>query len=234
MPHVLLINPNTSGAVTQALLQHLSPQLAQVQVQGATAAFGAPYIANERSYCIAGHAVLDVWERARHTAPTGGFDAAVVACFGDPGLEALQESTPCPVLGLAETAMHSLRALGAQSVVLITGGPVWATMLERWSRSHGYATPAVAGDIRIQQVLALPASGAQMMQSPEAAAHALAQASQLAMQEQRPDAIVLGGAGLAGMGARVRQLTGAPVWDSVETLQMRLQSLFPCEAPQVA
>ena len=73
-----------------------------------------------------------------------------------------------------------------------------------------------------------------MMQSPEAAAHALAQASQLAMQEQRPDAIVLGGAGLAGMGARVRQLTGAPVWDSVETLQMRLQSLFPCEAPQVA
>jgi Asp/Glu/hydantoin racemase len=35
--------------------------------------------------------------------------------------------------------------------------------------------------------------------------------------------VLLGGAGLAGMGERVRAITGLPVWDCVEAAQQSLQ-----------
>jgi Asp/Glu/hydantoin racemase len=65
----------------------------------------------------------------------------------------------------------------------------------------------------------LPASGAQLMQSPEQAAQALAAACTQALEMPGTDAVLIGGAGLAGMGARVRALGGAPVWDCVELVR---------------
>ena len=52
MPHLLVINPNTSTQVTQALLQHLGDGLPRWTLHGATAAWGAPYIADERGYWV--------------------------------------------------------------------------------------------------------------------------------------------------------------------------------------
>lgn len=219
MRQLLLINPNTSAAVTQVLLQHLrGPAVAPAAYQwhGATAAFGAPYIADERSYCIAGHAVLDAWERAQANAPAGGYDAVLVGCFGDPGWHALQHTAGVPVWGLAEAAVRAMAMPGVQRLAVVTGGAAWQPMLERWSRAAGYH-PSAQGPLQITAITALPANGAQMMQSPDHAAQVLAQACMDSLEQA--DAVLLGGAGLAGMGARVRALTGAPVWDCVEAVQ---------------
>ena len=56
--HVLVINPNTSDSVTQRLALQLGQGWPQAHIHCATAPFGAPYIADEYSYCVAGHAVL--------------------------------------------------------------------------------------------------------------------------------------------------------------------------------
>ena len=60
---LLVINPNTSTAVTALLREHVQAELgAQVRVRAVTARFGAPYIIDEASYAVAGHATL----AARH------------------------------------------------------------------------------------------------------------------------------------------------------------------------
>lgn len=219
--HVLIINPNTSRSVTERLLSQLSPGLPEVQLHGATALFGAAYIADEYSYCVAGHAVLDAWERAQPLAPPGGYHAVLVGCFGDPGLPALSEVAGIPVLGLAQAAVQAMARQGWQRVAIVTGGEKWQPMLERWSRSAGHDGPSAA--LQIVQVCTLAATGLQMMQSPDRTAQALAQASTKSLQGTGAQAVLLGGAGLAGMGERVRAITGLPVWDCVEAAQQSLQ-----------
>ena len=220
----LVINPNTTDAVTQALLGHLraaGPGLAPAPWQAITAGFGAPYIADESSFAIAGHAVLDAWERAQAQAPSGGFGGVLVGCFGDPGIDALRECTELPVWGLAEASLHALWAQGARRVAIVTGGRKWQHMLLRWARAQGYVQPRADTGCCIHAVHVLDASGGQMMQSPEAAAQALAHSCREALRDAQTDAVLIGGAGLAGMGARVRHLTGsAAVWDCVELVRM--------------
>lgn len=219
MQQLLVVNPNTSEAVTQALVQHLSGGTPQRPWRGVTAAFGAPYIADERSYCIAGHAVLDAWERAQASAPPQGYAGVLVGCFGDPGLEALRSTVPVPVRGLAEASLQALWAQGPQRIAIVTGGAAWKPMLQRWSRAQGYALAPGGDGAGITDIHVLPASGAQLMQSPEQAAQALAAACAQALDVPGTDAVLIGGAGLAGMGARVRALSGAPVWDCVELVR---------------
>ena len=225
--HVLVINPNTTEAVTQALLMKLSAGLPQVQWHGQTAAFGAPYIADEYSYCVAGHAVLDAWEHATALAPAGGFDAVVVGCFGDPGLQAMQEVANTPVYGLAQAAVWGMAAQGHQRMAIVTGGEKWKPMLERWSRANGYAPGTAAGagseGAQVVQISTVAANGMDLMRAPQVAAQALAVSCQQSLSSSGAQAVLLGGAGLAGMGERVRALTGLPVWDCVEALQWWLQ-----------
>lgn len=234
-PHVLVLNPNTSDSVTQRLSDTLSNALPEVDIHARTAPFGANYIADERSFCVAGHAVLEAFEHASARAPAQGYSAVLVGCFGDPGLHALRESTQVPVLGLAESAVREMGAQGFARMAIVTGGERWQTMLQRWSRAAGHDRED--GPLCITQVHALPATGLQMMQSPQEAAMALAQACSAALQDARAQAVLLGGAGLAGMGQEVRLLTGLPVWDCVELAARRLQQMLaqgPRQQPQQA
>ena len=226
--HVLVINPNTSASVTERLMLQLSSGLPEVQIHGGTAPFGAAYIADEYSYCVAGHAVLQAWEQARECAPAPGYGAVLVGCFGDPGLEALREVAAAPVLGLAEASVRCMAQWGFARIGIVTGGAQWKPMLERWSRASGYAHPDAMP--HIAQVQALPSTGLQMMQSPENTAQTLAQASAAMLQSAGVQAVLLGGAGLAGMGARVRASSGLPVWDCVEAAQQCMQQVL--QAPR--
>src|SRR4030095_15648883 len=50
----------------------------------------------------------------------GGVDAYVIACFGDPGLDAAREIARAPVLGVAEAAMRSSCSLPTGFSVVTT------------------------------------------------------------------------------------------------------------------
>lgn len=223
-PHVLVLNPNTSDSVTQRLSDYLSHALPKLHIHARTAPFGAHYIADERSFCVAGHAVTEAFEHASAQAPAQGYSAVLVGCFGDPGLHALREMTPLPVLGLAESAVTQMGAQGFARMAIVTGGASWQTMLQRWSRAAGH--DRADAPLCITQVHALPATSLQMMQSPQETAMALAQACSAALHDARAQAVLLGGAGLAGMGQEVRLLTGLPIWDCVELAAQRLQQML--------
>jgi allantoin racemase len=207
MRRLLVINPNTSGSVSQ-LLQHYVQQAAGlgVQVDTVTARFGAPYIACEASYAVAGHALLDAWATDQCDASTHQPDAVLIACFGDPGLWALRESSAAPVTGLAEASF--LQASHHGGFAVVTGGAAWKPMLRRLALGLGLHHQLV-------DIHTVAPSGAELAQDPQAAIQLLAQTCKLAAQHPEVKSIVLGGAGLAGMAAAVQPHVPVPVIDSV-------------------
>ena len=205
-PHLLLINPNTSGHVT-ALLAHHALALAPpgAVLTAVTAPFGEPYIASEAAAAIAEQAVPAAW--AAHRADTAADTAAntataavtqaaagiaphaphavLVACFGDPGVAALRALTPVPVLGLAELAMLAAQAHGRYASV--TGGAAWGPMLQRLAGSLGLAE-SLAGVVTVER------TGAELLADPAAAQALLLDACHQALALGGVQAIVIGGA----------------------------------------
>jgi len=206
MPSLLVINPNTSGFVSELLQAHVQAALGTaMHVRTLTARFGAAYIASEASHAVAQHAVLDAWAVAHSQGPRP--DAVLIGCFGDPGLFALREGAGVPVSGLAEAAFAAAAAHGRFAVV--TGGARWRPMLSRLADALGYAG-ALAG------IHTVAPSGAELAADPDGARRLLAQACREAAETFGAQAVVLGGAGLAGMAHDIGADLPVPLIDSVQ------------------
>jgi len=206
MRRLLVINPNTSASVSALLQTHVQAAAGlHVQVSTVTARFGAPYISDEASYAVAAHAALDAWAAAL-AVPGATPDAVLIGCFGDPGLLALRESSPVPVTGLAEAAFIEAARHGRFAIV--TGGERWGPMLQRLAQALGQA-PSLAG------IHTVAPTGAQLAADPASARTLLAQACRDAVRQLGAQAVILGGAGLAGMAAALQPGLGVPLIDSV-------------------
>ncbi|MFM1909267.1 MAG: hypothetical protein RLZZ591_2944 [Pseudomonadota bacterium] len=205
MQRLLIINPNTSAHVSDLLQHHAQGAAGPLaQIVTTTARFGAPYIACEASYAVAGHAVLDAW--AAEVTADEAFDAVLIGCFGDPGLLALREVSPVPVTGLAEAAFIDAAARGKFAIV--TGGTRWKPMLERLAQQLGF-------DAQLAGIHTVTQSGAELAQDPAAAKVILAAACEQAAECFGASTVILGGAGLAGMAADIQPAVTVPVIDSV-------------------
>ena len=205
MPTILAINPNTTEAVSALLERHLHAAAPATQWRMATGRFGARYITSAAAFAIASHAAIDAW--AEHAE---GCDAVLLACFGDPGLYALRELSPVPVVGLAEASMQAAaeRAGSAGRFSIVTGGPRWGPMLERLARDLAFGP-------KLASVRTIGMTGGQAAADPEGAVAALARACREAHDEDGAGAVILGGAGFAGLAERVATLAGITVIDSV-------------------
>jgi Asp/Glu/hydantoin racemase len=210
MRQLLIINPNTSPSVSELLQIHAQRAAGpQVRVRTVTARFGAPYIACEASYAVAAHATLDAWAAALANSPAEDLptpDAVLIGCFGDPGLLALRETSVVPVTGLADAAFAEAARHGRFAIV--TGGERWKPMLTRLAHTLGH-------DGNLAGIHAVAPTGAQLANDPVAARSLLLDACRQAMQAFQVNAIILGGAGLAGMAEVIAQKAGFPVIDSV-------------------
>ena len=212
MAQVLILNPNTTSSVTDKVVQHAAPWLRNHQIVAATAAFGAPYISTEASYAVAAHAALDAHEKY-----AGDCAGTLLACFGDPGIFALREVSSTPVIGLAEAAMRAAQAQGRFAIV--TGGAAWKPMLERLAH-------ALALDGNLAAIRTIVLTGAQISEDPEYALDFLATECQCAVDENGAQAVILGGAGLAGLAAQIAPRVPVPLIDSVEAGAQALARLI--------
>jgi Asp/Glu/hydantoin racemase len=227
MKRILVINPNTSAHVTEMVVASCRLAHPGMQWDGATARLGASYISSESAYAIAAHAALDAY--AEHFA---GHDAVLIACFGDPGLLALRELAPVPVVGLAQASFEAAQQRGPFAVV--TGGKAWGPMLERFARMHQL-------DARLVGVHTVDLTGAQIAEAPERAHGVLFDACGLG-QQAGAGCIVLGGAALAGMAATLQPRLAIPLLDNVllgaqavvEAALRPPSALAPSDAPRIA
>jgi len=201
---VLMINPNTSVSITEILAARMreiaGPDVTIVPV---TARFGAQYIASRAAAAIAGHAALDAL--AEHVSDC---DAVYLACFGDPGFAALKEVSPVPVVGMAEASMQAACGLGRRFAI-VTGGAAWGPMLKELVIGFGLSD-------RLAAIRTIEPSGAQIALDPDSALDRLVAACNACANEDGADAVILGGAGLAGLAATVQGAVPVPVICSVE------------------
>ena len=202
MPRLLVLNANTTASVTDLVVRHAQDVLGPAfECVPATARFGARYISNEAAYAIAGHSALDALAEAG-----AGFDGVLLACFGDPGLFALKEVSGVPVVGLAEGSMLEAARHGRYSIV--TGGVLWKVMLERLALALGARAP-------IASIRPITWTGDRIAADPDGAIAFLAEEVRAAVRDDGAQAVVLGGAALAGLAARIAPQVGVPVIDSV-------------------
>ena len=200
---ILLLNPNTSTSVTELLAAQVGTMSgAAATFIPATARFGAAYIASRAALAIAGHAALDAF--AEHGQ---GCDAVFLACFGDPGLLALREVSPVPVVGMLEASCREAQRTAARYAI-VTGGALWKPMLHEIVAGLGVGDGLVG-------IRTIARTGGEIAKDPEAALSDLAAACQACATEDRAEAVILGGAALVGLAARVQPHVPVPVLCSV-------------------
>lgn len=200
---LLVVNPNTSEAMTAGI----------ARAARAVAAPGTGIVAVNPGFgpqSIEGHfdeavAAAGVAEQLRACTPAP--DAAVIACFGDPGLDAAREALDGPVLGIAEAAFHaaSMVATGFSVVTTMTRTCVIA---ERLVQRYGFERSCRGIHGTDIAVLDLEHGGA-------AALAQIEDCARQALARDRSEAIVLGCAGMAELAAALEQRLGVPVIDGV-------------------
>lgn len=125
---LLLINPNTSQFVTDAVMAEAGKSCpADTELVGTTGESGAPIIGCRTEDALATNEVLEL--ASRHY---GGCDAIVLAVSFDSGLHAARELMPIPVVGMTEAAIHMACLVGGNFGVLTFGdraGPIYSELL---------------------------------------------------------------------------------------------------------
>jgi Asp/Glu/hydantoin racemase len=222
MTTLLLINPNTTISITDLVLKHARRFAAKgTTVRAVTGAFGPRYIASRIGYAIAGHAAVDALANDRLAK-----DAVVLACFGDPGLAALKEVSPVPVVGMAEASILHAAAIGRRFSI-VTGGERWKPMLEEFVAALGLGA-------RLASVRTVAPTGADIARNPKAALTLLARSCVACARKDGADAVILGGAGLAGLAAQLKKTVDVPLLDGVACAISMAEALARRKLPRMA
>jgi Asp/Glu/hydantoin racemase len=198
---ILLLNPNTTEAVTERLAGAARAAAAPgTEVVPATAPRGLPYIANRAEAVIGGAIALEMLAE-RHTT----VDAAIIAAFGDPALGGARELFPIPVIGLTEAGLLAACMLGARYSVI-----TFAQALTPWYREciewHGLTSRCAA-------IRAIDAAFTRLADVQDENQAPLVELANRSVVEDGADVIVFSGAPLAGLAAKVRDRITVPVVD---------------------
>ncbi len=200
---LLLVNANTSDFVTQRVAEGArSEASAGTEIVPVTGRFGARIIGTRTELAIAQHATVELI--AQHA---GGCDAVVIAVSYDSALGAAREMLSIPVVGITEAALLTGCMLGGRIGVIMFGARV-LPVYEELAASYG-----LSGRIAGWRALESTAPYGQGDQR-ESDALIVAAANDLVTRD-RAEVIVLAGAVMAGVPARVQVAIPVPVLEGV-------------------
>lgn len=145
------------------------------------------------------------------------FDAFIVACWGDPGIEACREVTEKPVVGIAEASMYVANMLGAKFSV--------ATILPRAKDFIEAAVVKTGMETQCASVRCTDLTVVETETAREATVEGLLEVSRLAIEEDGAEAICLGCAGMGGLDDALEAELPVPVVDSVGAAAVLAESL---------
>jgi allantoin racemase len=212
--HIIVINPNTTASMTRLIGESARSVAAPgTTVTAVNPDMGPASIESHYDEALSVPGLLTEIARAR-TEPADGF---VIACFGDPGLEAARELADGPVVGVAEAAMHAASFLGRGFSVVTTLG---RTAGRAWDLAEAYGMTRFCRAVRACEIPVLA------LEDPESDAFAAIVAeSRAAVADDGAEAIVLGCAGMADLAARMTEAVGVPVIDGVAAAVKTVEGL---------
>jgi Asp/Glu/hydantoin racemase len=201
---IALFNPNTNLRTTELMLASawaVAPP--DVHIEGRTAAEGQTFIADPQALQQAADHVLA-------NAPAlmaEGFDALIVAGFGDPGVLGLRQRLKQPITGLGEAGIAEAAA-GGLRYAIVTVTPALHDSLV--AAAHAAAPAAQFAGVRYTR-----GDASTLMQHPAQLQQALLLACQEAVEQDGVRAIVIGGGPLAHAAQDIAQQLQLRVVDPV-------------------
>lgn len=210
---ILVLNPNTSTGITDRLMGAARPAAAPgTELVALTAPRGFPYIATRAEAQIGGAIAIEMLAE-HHT----GFDAAIIAAFGDPGLLGARELFDLPVVGMAEAAMLTACMLGKRFAI-VTFAQALGPWYEECVEMHGLST-------RLAGVRMLDGSFGAVSDVQDEKEELLVQLANAAVTQDEADVVILAGAPLAGLAERVRHRIPVPVVDQMAAAVKQAEAL---------
>ena len=199
---ILVINPNSSEHMTE----HIRAEVLRIKRDdtevNVIANAGAPAaIESARDVALAVPPLLEHVKQANEEA----YDAIVLACFSDPGLQAAREVSDILVLGIEETTLHVAAMLGHKFTIL-TPLAKRIPAKEREVRAYGLESA-------LTSVRSLDLSVSETDADPEATKKRILEVARLARDEDGAEVIVLGCAGMVGYAKDAEQELGLVVLD---------------------
>ncbi|WP_092806453.1 aspartate/glutamate racemase family protein [Rhodococcus globerulus] len=210
---IKVINPNTTWAMT-AKIEECARAVAGpgTFVDAVSPATGPASIESHYDEALSVPGILT--EIA--TGEMDGVDGYVIACFGDPGLDAARELAIGPVVAIAEAAMHYASFLGRGFSVVTTLGRTRgraADLVERYGMGR-HCLGIHSCEIPVLDLDYNPDSRKVILE-----------ACFDALDRDGSDAIVLGCAGMADLCRSLSDELGVPVVDGVTAAVTMVQSL---------
>ena len=199
---ILIINANTSEAVTDQL-RAVAQAAKRDDCEVTVVCVERGPVTIESSYDEA-YAIGPTLDRVRQTA-SEGYDAILLACFCEVGVEAAREISSIPVLGLEEPTLALALVLGEKFSVMTEKRPRVA-MKKRHVRRYGLLE-------RMASIRPLERSVAELTADPEGTKAAGLALARRMIEEDGAEVIIMGCAAMAGYSDALERELHVPVLD---------------------
>ncbi|KJK48466.1 hypothetical protein UK23_17020 [Lentzea aerocolonigenes] len=208
---IKVVNPNTSLEMT-ALVERSAKAVAgpDTSVYAVSPAMGPASIESHYDEALSVPGLLAEIAAGEES----GVDGYVVACFGDPGLDAARELARGPVVGIAEAAMRTAAYLGRGFTVVTT---LSRTRGRAWDLAERYGMRGLC--------LGVHACEIPVLELDSGALDVVVDACARAVEEDGADVVVLGCAGMTDWAAPISAAIGVPVVDGVQAAVLTVQAL---------
>lgn len=197
MNALVIINPNSSETVTAGIDAAVDPlRPFGTQIRCHTLAEGPPGIESQRQADLT---IAPMLRLAEAQADAAGF---VIACFSDPGVQALRDKVDLPVIGIREAAVLTALTLGERFGVI--------AILPNSIPRHLRAFQGIGVQERLAGDRALGLTVADLA-DPDICQSAMICTAQRLRDDDGADVLIMGCAGMARYRPVLEAETGLPV-----------------------
>ena len=200
---LLIINPNTTQAVTDAVL--LAARVVArpgTELKAVTGSFGPVVIGSRAENALAAHSVLQLV--ADHA---GDCDAVVLAVSLDTGLWACRELLQVPVIGMTEAGLL-MGCNVATRIGIVTYGRRMGPLYRELAEGYGLAS-------RVAGIATLDVTPQQTFSDPQQVHDAALAAARQLVERDGAEAVLLAGAAMAAMASSLQPHLDIPLLDGV-------------------
>jgi allantoin racemase len=217
---LLLINANTSDIVTEKVAAQARLSASPgTEVVAVTGSFGARVIGTRAEHAIGEHSAVAL--AARH-AP--GCDAVVIAVSYDTGLRAVRELLDVPVVGMTEAGLLTACMLGGR-IGVVTFGRRVRPLYEELATAYGLAA-------RIAGWRTLESAAAYQRGAHDALDAELVAAARDLVERDGAETVLLSGAVMAGVPARLQAQVPVPLIDGIACAVRQAELLHQLALPK--
>ncbi|MEO0380465.1 MAG: aspartate/glutamate racemase family protein [Pseudomonadota bacterium] len=187
---IVIINPNSTDAMTQAMLATAQRAVPGLAIEAWTSREGPPAIEGPEDGAASVPPLLDLVDKASQV----GARVIIIGCSDDTGLAEARARATCPVIGIGQAAYH-LAALAGARFSVVTTLPVSVPILTQNINAYG-----LSGQLARVRAAGVPVLA--LEQDAEASALRVFAEIGAAQTEDDIQTVVLGCAGMTHVPAR--------------------------------